>query len=79
MLPTQMGASGLSVLMGVLVCLTCFFPMLSGEWEGRAQDTERDMGWVEPSPEEQRALGQRSKGSGSCPSRQDLGIIDFSL
>lgn len=33
--PTQMGPSGLSVLMGVLVCLTCFFPMLSGEVEGK--------------------------------------------
>lgn len=84
--PTQRGPSGRSVLMGVLVCLTCFFPMLSGEVEGNegggrcGHRTQRewDLGWVEPSPEEQGALGQQSKGSGSCPSGQDLGIIDDS-
>lgn len=33
-------------------------------------------GWGQP--EEQRALGQQSRGSGSRPPRQALGIIDYS-
>lgn len=37
------------------------------------------MGQMGPTPEEQRALGQQSKGSGSHPPSQALGIIDYSL